>query len=467
MRNRRTRTKGARGNRRRPAAGTPVTAAVAARPPWLRRRLWPNLFFFALVLTLFLANGKTLRFSDGGDTIPNRLVPFSVLRFGTLTLEPFRASFEQAGGYRWYVQVPRGTLVSLYPIGTPLVALPFYVPVFAYHAARGQTSAEALFAASEGSEKLVAAAMTALAVLIVWRLVQRETSPRPALAIALGLATCTLMWPIASQILWQQTAAALLLAIGAGLLAGPLAARHLYGAGLVFGLLASVRPPAAVFLAAAAAAVGWMALRKSPRFVVPHLARFGLGTIPPIALTVVYNWTHYGSWLGGYQLAAGIYDDPAVMEGALGLMLSPNRGLLVYSPVCLVGFIGGVYVLRRWRQQPGLAALLVAAVPYFLVHAAAASWAGGWSFGPRFVTELMPLLALAAPAGLAAIGRIGRILLIPAVVWSLLIQISGAFWYPASAWNVRMDPHHEEHAWDWRHFMPWEDFQAWQRQRQP
>lgn len=442
-----------------------MTGKPLARPRRFRRRLWSSLGFFGLVLALFLVNGRTLEFDQGGDTIPNRLLPYSVLRFGTLTLEPFRASFENVGGHRWYAQEPRGTLVSLYPIGAPLTALPFHIPSFAYLAARGQTSADELFAASEWSEKLAAAAMTALAILIVWRLLQRETSQRQALAVALALATCTLLWPVASQTLWQHTAAALLLAIGAALLAGPLAPRHLYGAGLVFGLLASVRPPAAVFLSAAAVGVGWMALRESRRLVLPHLARFALGSIPPLVLTVAYNWTHYGTWLGGYLLAAGLFDDPAVLEGTLGLMFSPNRGLLIYSPVCLVGFIGGVQILRSWRQQPGLAALLVAALPYFLVHAAAATWAGGWSFGPRFVTELMPLLALAAPAGLAAIGRVGRILLIPAVVWSLLIQISGAFWYPASAWNSRMDPSLEENAWDWSHFMPWEDYQAWRRQR--
>ena len=211
-----------------------------------------------------------------------------------------------------------------------------------------------------------------------------------------------------------------------------------------------------------------MAWCEPRRPVALKVAAFALGSLPPILLTVAYNWHHFRSWIGGYHMATAIFNRLSVVsEGAPGLLLSPNRGLLVYSPVCLVGLLGSACVWRRWRRQPALAALLGAGVLYFLVHAATFTWAGGWCFGPRYTTELMPLLALAAPAGFDALGRAGRLLLIPAAIWSALIQISGAFFFPASGWHARMQPAFvtyreiESHAWDWQHFMPWEDYQAW------
>ena len=171
---------------------------------------------------------------------PNRLIPFSILRFGTLTLEPFREQLEQGGGLKWYVAERRDTVVSSYPIGTGLVALPFYLPVVLYLAVRGQTSADELFAASIWSEKLVASAMAAMTVLFVWQLLRRHATERRAAVVAGGLAACTLLWSLASQSLWQHTAGALLLALGAWLLDGQPGAWRVCAAGAVFALLTAV-----------------------------------------------------------------------------------------------------------------------------------------------------------------------------------------------------------------------------------
>ena len=77
---------------------------------------------FLVCLAIYLANGRTVPFAKGGDTIPTRLLPFSMIAFGTLTLDPFRQDFAAAGGYRWYIQERRGHLVSLYPLGPALFA---------------------------------------------------------------------------------------------------------------------------------------------------------------------------------------------------------------------------------------------------------------------------------------------------------------------------------------------------------
>lgn len=47
-----------------------------------------------------------------------------------------------------------------------------------------------------------------------------------------------------------------------------------------------------------------------------------------------------------------------------------------------------------------------------------------------------------------------------AIVWSVLVQINGAFCFPASRWDPRMkDPAWA--VWSWQDFELWQDFRAW------
>ena len=72
------------------------------------------------------------------------------------------------------------------------------------------------------------------------------------------------------------------------------------------------------------------------------------------------------------------------------------------------------------------------------------------------------MLAVYAPqAPLPRPGSRARVVLILALAWSVLVQCSGAWFYPASQWNGRMGPDLERAAWSVLHFMPWEDFKSW------
>jgi hypothetical protein len=74
--------------------------------------------------------------------------------------------------------------------------------------------------------------------------------------------------------------------------------------------------------------------------------------------------------------------------GLLGALLSPGRGLVLFSPILLLGLAG--WWFARLRRDPlfllcnawiGLQVLLVARN---------ADWWGGWSYGPRLLTDCLP-----------------------------------------------------------------------------
>ena len=107
--------------------------------------------------------------------------------------------------------------------------------------------------------------------------------------------------------------------------------------------------------------------------------------------------------------------------------------------------------LRRCRL---IVWLLMALIPYLLLFSKYAVWWGGHCFGPRYWTDVIPLLAVLLAFGLdwaAARSRGLFVLFLITIALAMGVQMIGAFCYPSS-WNlepVNVDTHHER-LWDWR-----------------
>ena len=82
-----------------------------------------------------------------------------------------------------------------------------------------------------------------------------------------------------------------------------------------------------------------------------------------------------------------------------GNLVSPARGLFIFCPLVVLSVVG---VVVRWRAGELTAfwkALAVIPVVHWIVISAFKHWWGGDSYGPRFFTDLMPVLVvLALPA---------------------------------------------------------------------
>lgn len=136
--------------------------------------------------------------------------------------------------------------------------------------------------------------------------------------------------------------------------------------------------------------------------------------------------------------------------------MSPSRGLLVYSPVLAFSLVGLGLALRH----PGVLtprSLSVAVVASLFLMGKYSVWWGGWSFGPRLLSDYLPaLVPFMGPLW-------GRIEASPALRWtfrallgvSLAIQVIGVTCYPGPLhrdWNASprdVDRAHER-LWDWR-----------------
>jgi hypothetical protein len=180
------------------------------------------------------------------------------------------------------------------------------------------------------------------------------------------------------------------------------------------------------------------------------------------ALPIWFNLQWFGHPLGAtpdleslhpqlHGVDGSLSRDP--LWGGLGLLFSPSRGLVIFSPIVLVALCS---LPRAWRE--GLRGTLlwcwIATIAQFALYACYSVWWGGYTYGPRYLMDLLPTLIPLAAAGLAVIvqTRVGIVVSSAALAWSVLLAATGAWCYPQDAWNAdpeNVDRRHER-LWDWR-----------------
>jgi hypothetical protein len=111
---------------------------------------------------------------------------------------------------------------------------------------------------------------------------------------------------------------------------------------------------------------------------------------------LLYNQRHFGAATRmGYD--QGFFSGGAwhtsFFDGLAGILLSPSRGLFIYSPVFALS-LGGMYI--AWRRSENLLYkyMGVAVVSVIVLYSKWGHWWGGWAFGPRLLADLTPLLTL-------------------------------------------------------------------------
>jgi hypothetical protein len=174
-----------------------------------------------------------------------------------------------------------------------------------------------------------------------------------------------------------------------------------------------------------------------------------------------YNLWVFGDVRGGYAYPMnGVF-----WRGLAGILVSPNRGLLVFCPFLAFAAVGAV----RWARggRPDAAVYLPALtfiVLYTLVLAFWPIWWGGDSYGPRLMAEVAaPATLLLLPAWRWITSRpVTLALFAAAAVYAAGLQAVGAFWYPRGDWpntpvKLADDP---RRLWDWRDNEVWRCLRA-------
>lgn len=182
-----------------------------------------------------------------------------------------------------------------------------------------------------------------------------------------------------------------------------------------------------------------------------------------------YSFYNFGKMLPTYYSLPLFKNESGFWEGVAGALVSPSRGLLVYSPFLVVTF----WLLVRHYKILASLRLAVLSLAVFVLHtavvAASPNWWGGHCYGPRLMTDALPWLALLTILAFEAAQRAQApsvpnravpypfsrwmaLFMLPPIAFSLFVHYRGAFSNEVHSWNVSPDyiNYNSPRMWDWR-----------------
>jgi len=350
-----------------------------------------------------------------------------------------------------YALVKHGDhIYTVYPIGASLLAVPA-VALRAWMNPRFEASIRQKVPA--GFEMLIASFYGAIAVaLFFWMIFIEFDDVRIAVATAMIFALGTSMWSTATRALWQHGPLNLMLIPAMLLLLGaerrPALAQY---ASIPLALSFIMRPTAAVPIAVCSA---YVLICYRPWFV-----RFMLW-----AACIAIPWMAFNNWTWGMVLppyylpgTIAVGNNSTFGEALLGNLISPARGLFVFSPV-LIFAISGFWLALRTREGRLLhIAFGLIVVLHWILVSHLNQWWGGYCFGPRYMTDVLPFLtyflAFTLQWCLSAHSpqrKMVAVCIVGLALVSISIHAQGALRFAPHRWSSDPDiDTHTSRLWDW------------------
>jgi hypothetical protein len=302
---------------------------------------------------------------------------------------------------------------------------------------------------SSYTELVIASAIVAATTSLLYLIAALELPPWPAALVAFVFAFGTSAWSTASRALWQHGPSMLMLTLSLFVLRRR---NRPAWAGLALGFSYVIRPTNAIPLAINSALVAWKYRARAAAYVA--------GVSVVLLLFLLFNWSAYRLWLPPYYQAGRVGLSTGTFAEALaGNLVSPGRGLFVFSPVLAFAIGGIVLKLRRGSFEALDTALVATIVLHWMVISSFPHWWAGFSYGPRFFSDMLPYLIyflIPVVAWMTTTSGVGRTIVASAfaaaLAVSVLMHAQGALNRATMFWNVvpvSVDDR-PERIWDWR-----------------
>ncbi len=412
--------------------------------PSVRHRL---LLLFVIVALHALSTNATV--TDSYQVVP---VAQNIVHHGTIALGHAPAFGDQLP---LNTEQHHGVLYPVFPWTVSLFVLPVVAVVDAAHGLGIVDHVPADWWIQVMAMSIVVG-LTALVLETVALQVMRRGRFRERLwlaaLVALVFAFSTSAWSTASRSAWQHGPSMLCLTVGLwALLRSEYRAGTTAIAGAAFAAAYCVRPTNIITLGLVGV---WLLAR--PRAAVPRFAAGAVAVLGPFVLVNLFN---YRGLVPAYFRGNTFTGHATVLTALAGNLVSPGRGLFLFNPVVLLAPIGLVIGIRRRALREPFLVLAAAVVAQWLVISLFPKWWGGWSYGPRFFSDVIPfLLVLAVPAAAALFdsprsgAKVGALTAAGALVAAgFVVNAEGALMRSTLCWNLtpRAVDAQPSRVWSW------------------
>lgn len=303
-------------------------------------------------------------------------------------------------------------------------------------------------------QKALASFLCGVIFMLLYRLARYYVATAAALGITAVFILGTALTSTLGTALWNTSFAVLFTVLALWLLvdANAMPASPFLLGALLFAAYFS-RPTTAAFILPA---LVYLFFRRPGKAFVKTALILALFLL----LFVLFSWQLYGQFLPPYyslQRFDRTYQVGLVLYGHL---LSPSRGLLIFSPFIALVAVGVLFFYGRLKKHP----LFWLCAGWVALHLAAVShighWWGGHAFGPRLLAELVPavfmlavLLWVEMGSAPAAVRTTAVVLYLGLGFIAIFINSYQGLYNPYTAqWNATPNiDQHPQYVFDWRY----------------
>jgi hypothetical protein len=205
-----------------------------------------------------------------------------------------------------------------------------------------------------------------------------------------------------------------------------------------------IRPTSVLFTAAIGMFILLHRRKQAPVWIATALA----AAVP----FWIYNHPTYGGLIGaGSFLPFSIASIKPLAQAMAGQCISPSRGLFVFTPFLLFAIWGAAVAVRRRWETPLPFYLAGVVLAHWFVISAFRDWTAGYCFGPRYFSDMVPILLfflipLFENGGLLRRSRAAAATFAVLAVISIWIHYRGAAVWSVYGWN---SPDMVTNVWNW------------------
>jgi 4-amino-4-deoxy-L-arabinose transferase-like glycosyltransferase len=410
-----------------------------------------NYDFLILFILIYIIYNTVTRIEWSGDVYPAVFLPISLILNQTIYFDSVLKMAELSPNLAYAFPLVNGHYVSLFPIVTPVLITPIYfiscIPLIIFKIPLNFTLITMMAKSS-------AAIIAALSCVFVYLTLKELFSRKVGLITVIIYAFATSTWSVSSQALWQHGTVELLLILMMYIVVRNEQKKSLTNIiflGLLTGLFLFNRPPDAILLLPIVGYIVWYERKTLPVY--------GLSAAATGLPFLVYNLSIFGNVFGGYKQNLDFFVFSIVnIRNFAGLLIAPNVGLLIFSPVLILSVFG--YLKLNSISSERIRRVLFVFGPAIVLQILVYSFFGLWessvaySYGQRFLTGFIPILAIFIGIVVNEFWiakqknsrtRAVQAAIILLVVFSVIIQAIGVFLYPLNPDQGSSS----ERTWDW------------------